>query len=95
MPFVKGQSGNPAGRPKKPVIDSLEKAIKKVQKEKNEKFLNMVIKRAYESDQVLIAVLKKIIPDIKTTDLKISTDPDNPPAWTITIIDPKKQDNKE
>lgn len=67
MPFKKGQSGNPKGRPQKgkAETDELRKAIKLVEGRKKKKFLIHVIERSFENDQVAIAVLKKLIPDLR------------------------------
>lgn len=65
MPFVKGQSGNPDGRPKKPEIEELRKAIKVVEKTKRKKLLRHFVERAYTNDKVLVALMKKILADVK------------------------------
>ena len=54
--WQKGESGNPEGRPRKPEIEELRKAIKKVQDEQDSTLLEHLVKRAYQSDQVLIAL---------------------------------------
>lgn len=66
MPFVKGQSGNPAGRQKGGYsIDALFKAIKRQErKEDRDRFLDHLVIRAYKNDKVLVAVAKKILPDL-------------------------------
>lgn len=65
MPWKKGQSGNPNGRPKKG--DSAEEmlllAIKTVEKASRKNLLNHFVRRAFKNDKVLIAIIKKIIPD--------------------------------
>jgi len=72
-----GESGNPRGRPKKSISEMLEKAIKKVQKDKDCTLLEHFVRRAYEDDRVLIAVMKKIIPDLKVLDVKEEFNPEN------------------
>lgn len=74
MAFKKGQSGNPNGR-KKGVPNKrteLMNAIKYVQgtkdpntKKKRKKLLVHAIEKAYEDNTVLIALLRKLIPDMK------------------------------
>lgn len=67
MPWEKGQSGNPNGRPKKG--DSAEEmllvAIRTVEKSKRKNLLNHFVRRAFKNDKVLIALVKKIVPDKK------------------------------
>ena len=65
MPFKKGQSGNPKGKPPKPAVQALEKAIREVEKEKGESFLKTCVKAAYNEPSVMVAILKKILPDLK------------------------------
>jgi len=63
--WKKGQSGNPKGRPPKPEIDLLRQAIKTVETRRKKKFFILAVERAYENDTVLIAILKKMVPDLK------------------------------
>ena len=73
--FKPGKSGNPKGRPKKGSTDSddLQKAIKKVAKEKRIDVYEQFVRRAYENDAVLISVIKKMIPDLKHVDKNVES----------------------
>lgn len=64
-----GQSGNPKGRPKTPAISLLRKAMGEVELEKRKSFFKHVVERAYKSDVVAVAIMRKIVPDIQ--DLKV------------------------
>lgn len=80
MAFKKGQSGNPKGRPKSPEVEELRAAIREVEKGKKTKLLKHFVKKAYEDNRVLIALMKKILPDISQSsgDLNIGGQEGNP-----------------
>lgn len=62
-PFQKGNPGGP-GRPKgSGYMSELKQAIKEVGVEKKKPFFKRVVERAYTSDSVMIAVLRKFVPD--------------------------------
>ncbi len=69
-----GQSGNPLGRPKNSAKDELDRSIRRVQDKKNKKLLDHFVERAYEDNTVLIAVIKKLVPDIKFIESEHKTD---------------------
>lgn len=63
--FVKGQSGNLNGRPKGSyaIHTQLQKAIEKVGRDKSLDVFEHFVTRAMENDTVLIALLRKLVPD--------------------------------
>ena len=69
--WKKGVSANPTGRPKGTTrTNLLMDAIAKVEKQKGKKkFLIHAIEQAYDDPKVLIAILKKIIPDLKAIEI--------------------------
>lgn len=71
IPFKKGNSGNPAGRPKAPEIEQLRLAIEQVQKKKGKDLLTHFVEMAYEDTKVLVALGKKIVPDLSASDLNL------------------------
>ena len=64
MVWKSGESGNKNGRPRKPEIELLRKALRQVQKEKNVSLFKHFCTRALKNDAVLIAFIKKFVPDI-------------------------------
>jgi len=71
MPFTKGQSGNPYGRPVGPrgeLNDAFIAAIKSVEKDTKKNLLKHFVRRALADDSVLIAVMRKLLPDLKSLD---------------------------
>ncbi len=73
--FKKGQSGNPSGMKKGTVdfISQLKSELKNVEKEKGTSLIKFAIQKAYTNPQVLIALLKKIIPDMTQSDIKVES----------------------
>ena len=88
--WKRGQSGNPAGKNENPTVAELKKAIATVQKTKDCSLLEHLIKRCYESDAVLIAVARKLLPDLKTVEANI-TDDSGEGTKVIYLIEGKPQ----
>ncbi len=61
--FLKGVSGNPKGMNQFTSLVPLIEALRDAGKERKEDFWHMVAKRVWTNETVLIAVLKKILPD--------------------------------
>lgn len=61
--FVKGSKPNPTGANGYTTIIPLINALKKAGKKRGENFWDMVANRMWTSDTVLVACLKKILPD--------------------------------
>lgn len=68
MTWVKGQSGNPNGRAKgskNKWRTRLDEAIAYVETKKNKRILHRAVEMAYDDPKVMVAVLKKILPDMR------------------------------
>ena len=89
MPFKSGKdwNGNAKGRPQAPEVKELRDAIRKVQKTKNKKLLEHFVEQAFEDKQVLIATIKKLVPDLSANDIIVE---DN----TIRIVIDKPSKKK-
>lgn len=72
MPFQKGHASNPAGGKKGEARLDLERAIKRVGKRKGKKFWEHVAEQAYTDNSVLNAILRKLVPDLKSLDANIT-----------------------
>lgn len=89
--FKKGQINNPHGRPKAPEVEELRIALKAAKEKNNKSLIDHFVERAYSNDKVLVAVMKKLIPDITLSEL---TGPDGkpliPPVVKYLGIAPKE-----
>ena len=71
--WTKGKSANPTGRPKgaktKWGISDLKRALAKAAKGQDGKsLLESMCERAYKNDRIAVAILKKMLPDLKMID---------------------------
>jgi len=73
--FKKGVSANPKGRPKGSVdfFTQVRDTMKKVEKEKGISLIEYAVRKAYTNPQVLIAILKKVIPDMSQSEIKVKS----------------------
>jgi hypothetical protein len=72
MKWQKGQSGNPGGRKKNDARERLEKALKKEAEARGIDFLEHIAKTAFEDTVMAKEVLKKLIPDLKAVEGRLS-----------------------
>ncbi len=69
MGFIKGDPNiNRKGRPKNAQSELLREALRKEGERRGENFWDRVSKTAFEDKGVMIAVLKKFIPDMSSTE---------------------------
>jgi hypothetical protein len=80
--WKKGQSGNPNGRPKNPMSTLVAGALERIEKKRHElnekgklpdgeciELLDHFVELAYKDKGVLIAVMKKLAPDLKAVEV--------------------------
>lgn len=60
----KGEVRNPFGRPARPEIQELREALEKARKNHDKSFLEHFVEKAYQDNNVAIALAKKILPDL-------------------------------
>ena len=86
--FKPGQSGNPSGRPPSPMVQEFHKAIKKVEKEKKTSLFEHFVSKAFDSDVILAALMKKVLPDMKQIEAEVYGDPTGEGKRVVYIIEP-------
>lgn len=68
-----GESGNPSGKKEgtlnhetrlETISDDIQASINRIEKKRNESLLDHFVERAFNNDGVLVAVMKKIMPDL-------------------------------
>jgi hypothetical protein len=59
-------------------IDQLRKAIKVVEKKHDRTLMEEFVHKAYEDNAVMVALMRKLIPDKKVQDVNIGGQEDNP-----------------
>lgn len=75
MPFTKGQSGNPDGRPKSQSKTLLTEALARASKNHDDvKFLDMVAEKAFTEKEWGLAVFHKLVPTLKALEADIHTE---------------------
>ena len=71
--FGVNNCANPNGRPRKPEIEALRKALARAKKRHKEDFLDHFIDLAYKETPAAIALAKKFLPDMKSEDINITS----------------------
>jgi hypothetical protein len=72
--FVKGYPGKPKGARSAFSLEVLQEAIRKVEKEEKKSLFEHFVRQAFKDNNILIAVMRKFIPDRKQTDLEPGDD---------------------
>ena len=71
MPGVKGKTNNPNGRPTagNAFVEQLRDALDVVGKKKGKSLMQHAVEEAYRDNVVLVALMRKLIPDLSETDI--------------------------
>lgn len=83
--WVKGVSGNPAGRVKNPMTTLVAESIARIEKKRQElkekgelpdgelvSFVDNFVEMGYSNPQIMIAVMRKLAPDLKQLDVDMN-----------------------
>ena len=85
--WQKGQSGNPAGRPKLPEIQELRDALQATKELKGgQSLLQSICARAYDDSSLAIAIMRKLLPDMTKAEIEETKE------LIINIVDYSKAD---
>lgn len=82
--ILPGQTSlNPGGRSRsmKTAQAMLHKALKKVEKRRGKKFLEHYIEQAFNDKTLAVALLKKLVPDLKA----VEVDSDTKEVWNVVL----------
>ena len=81
--FVKGNKASNGRIGNK--SQSLYEALEAVEKEKDESFLQNYIKRAFSSDSMAVALIRKLVPDLSAVEAKVDATVDGKITVTQTL----------
>ena len=96
MPFVKGDPNiNRKGYRPHPEIELLRKAVKTVEKEEKRSVYEEFVRQAFKNPRVLIALMKKLVPDMVKSEITGANDmPLIPIDFTFEATIKKEEEKK-